>query len=192
MYKSVHSIATLSVADYIANYRDKERFIACCRECGRYGNCWACPPFGFDTEAYISAYETAFIIVTKIIIEPDAIEANRGRERCAEAGQHIIREVRRDLDKRLLEWETAFTGRAFFAGTCHMCPDGKCARITAAPCIAPDKVRPSLEAFGFDISKTTTQLLQTELKWGTADTLPEYFTLVSGFFTSNGNTSLII
>jgi predicted metal-binding protein len=62
-------------------------------------------------------------------------------------------------------------------------PD-KCTRIKGKPCISPDKVRPSLESFGFDVSKTSLQLLNVEMKWSLEGVLPPYFVLVSGFLTN--------
>ncbi len=50
------------------------------------------------------------------------------------------------------------------------------------PCRHPEKVRPSLEAFGFDIAKTLSELFNIELLWGKDGKLPEYLVLVSGFF----------
>lgn len=54
------------------------------------------------------------------------------------------------------------------------------------PCRYPDRIRPSLESLGFDIGKTASELLGIELKWSEPGSsgLPEYFTLVSGFFSS--------
>ncbi len=89
------------------------------------------------------------------------------------------------LDPRLLNMETLlFDSRAFFAGTCYICPAEKCERIFGRPCIAPGRMRSTLEAFGFDIEKTTSQLLGMEMKWGKNGVLPEYLILVSGFFTN--------
>lgn len=98
----------------------------------------------------------------------------------------MIDEVRLTLDKELLQLEKEYpNSRAFFAGTCHICPAEKCTRVTGDTCIAPDRVRPALEAFGFDITKTAAQLLHIEMKWSREGILPEYFTMVSGFFTNH-------
>lgn len=50
------------------------------------------------------------------------------------------------------------------------------------PCRHPELVRPSLEACGFDIGRTTSELFGIELKWGADGKMPEYLTLVCGFF----------
>ncbi len=186
MYKISHFIAKIESEDYIKDYRDVDKFISYCKECNRYNACWSCPPFDFNTEEYLSAYKIAYIIGTKIILNTDIINKNTGWEQCAKMTYCIIGEVRSELDKKLLELETTFPkSKAFFAGTCHMCPAERCTRIEGKPCIASDKIRPSLEAFGFDISKTSAELLNIEMKWSRDGILPEYFTLVSGFFTND-------
>ena len=179
-YNTTHTIAEISVADYIAGYRDTDKFIAFCKQCNRYNTCWACPPFDFDTEAYIHAYDKAYLIGTKITLTSTADSYDQGVKEI----RAIMVDVRLNLDKQLLETEKSHTNsKAFFAGTCHVCPEGECTRSQGKPCIAPDKVRPSLEAFGFDMGKTSAQLLGIEMKWGAKGSLPEYLTLVSGFFT---------
>jgi predicted metal-binding protein len=184
MYTVSHFTTNIELKDFILNYRDADKFIPYCKECDRYNACWSCPPFDFDMEKYISSCEAACIIGTKIIIDADVIRRNTGWELCTQATYRMIEEVRSGLDKKLLELETMFPdSRAFFAGTCHICPAEKCMRIKGKPCIALDKVRPSLEAFGFDMSKTSAELLGIEMKWSHNGVLPEYFTLVSGFFS---------
>ena len=164
-----------------------EKFIVFCQACSRYGACWACPPHGFDADEYLSGYRTALIIGTRIIPEPSARAECATPEQGRQAGQRMIVEVRRTLDARLLELERKYPGsRAFYAGTCHLCPEGTCARSEGRPCRYPDRIRPSLESLGFDIGKTASELLGIELKWSEPGSsgLPEYFTLVSGFFSS--------
>lgn len=182
MYTFSHKVSSVPVIEYIADYRDADRFIAYCKECERYDRYWSCPPFHFDTLEYISVYKTAFIIGTQIV--PDTF-AMKDSSQNKEAVYRMIEEVRSVLDPKLLNMETLLSdSRAFFAGTCHICPAEKCERIFGRPCIAPGRMRPTLEAFGFDIGKTTSQLLGMEMKWGKNGTLPEYFILVSGFFTN--------
>ncbi|MDR2786929.1 MAG: DUF2284 domain-containing protein [Candidatus Accumulibacter sp.] len=184
MYSVDHSTATIALADYVRYFRDAERFMGYCKACGRYDACWSCPPFEFDTEDYISPFETAHIIGTKVVFDEDTIERNRGLDKCKKTVVAMMEDVRRGLDGKLLELEKRYpASRAFFAGTCHVCPRGGCARIEKKPCIAPEKTRPSLESFGFDIGKTSSELLRIELKWTRDGVLPEYLTLVSGFFT---------
>lgn len=186
MYQISHTIADIEVADYIRGYRDADKFIAYCKQCNRYDAYWACPPFHSDTNQYISVYKHAYLIGTKIKLGDAMIKECSTPAWCKDISYRIIEEVRRKLDNRLLELEREYPGsRSFFAGTCHWC--ASCTRAEGKPCIYPDKIRPSLEAIGFDISKTSSELLHIELKWSKEGMLPEYFTLVSGFFTNADN-----
>lgn len=176
------------VEEYIRRYRDAERFADLCR---RYGRCWACPPFSFDAEEYLSGFGTAHLIAARI--EP----GKRLRTLCADAGQSekqgraLLNEARCELDARLLALEEAWPdSRAFFAGTCFDCPEGTCTRPSDLPCVRHGKIRPSLEALGFDLGRTASELLGIELRWSVDGRLPEYFTLISGFFTNHSIDSL--
>lgn len=188
MYWTANTTIEINLKDYIDNYRDADKFIVYCKECDRYNACWSCPPFNFDPEEYISGYEKAYIIGTKIILNKQVIEENQGWDKCMEVMYRIIEEVRLGLDRRLLETEKAHcSSRAFFAGTCHICPATECAKIKGKPCMYPDKIRPSLESLGFDINKTSSELLNIEMKWSHDGILPEYFLLVSALFANNSN-----
>ena len=91
--------------------------------------------------------------------------------------------VIRELNEELLALEKSLVGMAFgFAGSCPYCGEIPCARIDGEPCRHPDKVRPSLEAFGFDMSKTASELLGLKIKWSHDGRIPEYLTLVCGVF----------
>ena len=57
---------TIPVAEYMEHYRDAEKFIGFCKQCTRYNTYWACPPFSFNVDEYLSQYSTAFLIGTKL------------------------------------------------------------------------------------------------------------------------------
>ena len=175
--------ATIPVADYMAHYRDAEKFIGFCRQCRRYNTCWACPPFAFDVDQYLSHYELALIIGTKITpLYPEKITDT------ISYGNELMETERKRTDDLLLELEKTHNGRAFFPGSCLLC--SSCTRAEGKPCLYPECVRPSLEACGFDIGKTSSELLNIELKWGEHGKMPEYLTLVSGiFFTPKEHAS---
>lgn len=183
MYTTSNYMTAIPVKDYVEGYRDTEKFVAFCRQCNRYENCWACPPYDFDTDEYILKYESACLIGTKIDIPLSIRTIHNSPEKGKALGAEIIASVRRTLDEWLLGIEVAVPGsRAFFAGTCHVCDADDCTRRQGIPCRHPDKIRPSLEALGFDIGKTTETLLGITLKWSNDGSLPEYLTLVSGLF----------
>ena len=169
---------TLPVAEYMTNYRNAEKFISYCKQCYRYNTYWACPPFTFNVDEYLSRYQTARIIVTKITpLYPQEIQD------ATTYGKELIETVRKKMDTHLLELEKEYNGRAFFAGSCLLCPS--CARKESKPCPYPDMVRPSLEACGFNIGKTVSELLHIELKWSDNGKMPEYLTLVGGVFKND-------
>lgn len=54
MYRTEETAATIPAGEYVARYRNAEKFIVFCQACSRYGACWACPPHGFDADEYLS------------------------------------------------------------------------------------------------------------------------------------------
>ena len=183
MYQTAVSFARLPVADYIRDFRDAEKFIGFCRECGRYGRSWACPPHAEDPEAVLASGKFIFLAAEKIVPEPSLL-AERDSGRVRKLSEEMLRAVRKRTDVRLLELEKAYPGsRAFFAGSCMLCPAEECTRISGAPCRYPDRIRPSLESYGFDIGRTASQLLGVELQWSRGG-MPPYITLVSGLLTN--------
>ena len=167
--------AIIPVAEYMEHYRDTEKFIGFCKQCTRYNTYWACPPFAFNVDNYLSQYNTAIIVVTKLTpLYPEKISD------VISFGKEMMETERRRTDTLLLDMEKTHKGRAFFPGSCLICQS--CTRTENKPCIYPERVRPSLEACGFDIGKTASELLHIELKWGEQGKMPEYLLLVSGVF----------
>lgn len=179
-YTAADFTAQLPVADYVARFRDAGRFMEYCRACRNYGHSWGCPPFDYDVAPLLGQYDTALLVATKIT------PAESGRP-LSDAAM-LIRPERMRLEKRLLEMERLYGGRSLaYVGTCLYCPAETCTRPEGKPCRHPELVRPSLEAYGFDIGKTAAELFGIELKWGKEDKLPEYLTLVCGFFHTAKN-----
>lgn len=102
--------------------------------------------------------------------------------------QALVYPERVRIERALLEMERYYDGRAFaYIGSCLHCNGAECRRKCNKPCLHPDKVRPSLEAFGFDIERTLSELFGIKLLWGKDGVLPEYLVLVSGFFHNTPN-----
>jgi len=174
-YRAEDFTTTIPVAEYIGRFRDAERFLGFCRSCRNYGRSWGCPPFDFDAGPVLRHYRTALLVATRITPE------RAGLPMSAAAG--MIRQERIRLERRLLDMERRREGRAFsYVGTCLYCPGEDCTRPDGLPCRHPDLVRPSLEAFGFDIGRTVSELFGFDLRWSSDGRLPEYLTLVCGFF----------
>ena len=184
MYNTSVSFARIPVAEYVRDFRDVEKFIGFCHACGRYGRCWACPPHGFEPEEVLASGRTIYLAAEKIV--PDAsLSAESDPARIRALSERMLHEVRERTDACLLGLERRYPGsRAFFAGTCILCPQEECTRITGAPYRYPGRIRPSLESFGFDIGRTASQLLGVELQWSSGG-IPAYFTLVSGLITND-------
>lgn len=191
MYSFSNITTKIQVSDYIRDYHDPDRFIKYCEECHQYGNCWSCPPFNFDVLEKITTYRYAYIIGTKIIIEEDLRLKAYDNDKLKTLSYKVLDSVRSKMDKQLLKLEKKYPeNMAFFGGSCRFSRKQKCKRIDGIVCNRPYLVRHSLESFGFDISKTCTELLNIELKWSENGILPEYFILVSGIFSNNDNIEL--
>lgn len=186
-YHTQSSFAGIDAEEYGRRFRDVERFAGFCRECVRYGTCWSCPPFQFDTQAYLSGYRHMWIVCTRIVPHRDlSVGECSEREDTIRVGREMLRQVRAQVDEVLLDMEARYPGsRAFFGGTCMWCPEGDCTRKQGRACRFPEKMRPSLEAFGWDMVRTSAELLGVEMQWSRHGELPAYFTLVSGLLTSS-------
>ena len=121
MYELTHHIVSLPTSQYIQEYRNPEKFISFCQQCERYNRCWACPPFEFNTDEYLSGYQQTYIIGTKITFETAT------RNSCTTLEQHktislqAIESARKIIDPQLLTLEHEYPdSRAFYAGTCHL------------------------------------------------------------------------
>lgn len=180
-----HYMKVLEVSDYVALCHEPELTEQACRACRNYGRCWTCPPFDYDVLSRVRRY--AWVLVVGAQIVPDEVlrnspssptERNELARRLIEMAwkqctEPMMRAMeRKHADSRLL--------CGFFA--CGEC-SAHCARIDGRPCRHPELMRPSLEAYGFDVTRTTSELLGLELKWGVENALPEYTTLVTALLT---------
>lgn len=166
--------ASLPAADCIARFRDAARIERYCRSCPGYGCNWGCPPFDSEADRIPSGCRTALVVATKIVpAVPDLPIAEAER---------LIRPERLRLEEGLFEMERRYGGRMFAAGRCQLCPQGNCTRPLGEPCRHPDRLRPSLEACGFDLVQLCAELFGIPLRWGSEGRMPEYLTLVGALF----------
>ena len=184
-YTTQYYTKQISVTEYLAHYRDAERFHACCQACSNYAKSWACPPFDFDIEQRLRQYSNLLLVVCQITphrfitLSPDSLTA-------------FIRPERVLLEKRLLDLEKQYNGlSAAYVGSCLYCPEGACTRADGKPCRYPECVRPSLEGYGFDIAKTTKDIFGMDLLWGNDGCMPEYLLLVCGLFHNENQINFL-
>jgi len=176
--------ATIPAEDYMTGFRDAPRFLSLCKKCGNFGKLWACPPFEKDWTAELRRYSLVTVFATKI--EPTV----PGISMTEVSG--LFRKERMRIEPWLRELEKQTGGLAFaFAGECLYCPRGTCARTGGNPCRHPELVRPSLEAAGFDIGKTTAELFDLPLLWSKDGLAPDYFVLVCGLFHDDDIMNMI-
>ncbi len=174
-----HHFKQLTLSEFIDSYRDVDKFIVFCKECPAYDRTWVCP--SFDTAPPLTEYRHITIIGSKIYHPSQSVES---AEQMMIRGAEILAPIRERLDTKLRELEAHTpSSRALFAGSCRRCPMGECTRPYGKPCSKPDEARSSLEALGFDVGRTTSELLGIEIKWGTASSLPDYYTLVYGMLS---------
>lgn len=135
-YTAEDILRTMPMQEYLAGYRDFGRVRGYCHGCSRFGTCWACPPYSFDEEQCLRRYGTIDLLATRIT-PAEGIVLTR------EVSEEIIRKERRRLDAMLLRREreagldesgSNLQARAFFAGTCLLCPPEQCTRRCNAPC----------------------------------------------------------
>lgn len=164
--------ADITVEELTKRYRDAERFGAFCRDCGNYGRLWCCPPFNFDVDAELAQWRAATVFLTKII--PSHTEG------VGQRASALMRQARREVDAMLLDLEKRTAGRSFsFAGGCPHCGSAPCGRLSGEPCRHPELVRPSLEAFGFDVESLAREIFGIPVLWPAEGNLPAYLVLVT-------------
>lgn len=174
-YTTEKFFADIDAKNYINEFRRTDYFIEFCQQCKNYNHRYGCPPFDDETLSIVEGYEKVRIMGVKIIPNNKQLPLS--------AANDLMKPVITEMNEELQELEKSLGGYAFgFVGTCPYCGGTPCARVSGEPCRHPDKVRPSLEAFGFDMSKTAKDLLGLEIKWSQGELIPEYLTLVCGVF----------
>ncbi len=176
-YRAEELVCEISVEEYIRLFRDVATVESYCRACENYGKSWGCPPFDFDVEERLRQYKNLRLIAVKITPKEQGLPIV--------VAQELILPERKRLDKYLLELERQHNGLACsYVGKCYYCTEDVCSRICGEPCRHPQLVRPSLEAYGFDVARTAQELFGIELQWGYNGVLPESLTLICGIFFS--------
>lgn len=159
-------------------YQDREKFMAFCRECPRYEALWSCPPLSFDVDKFLNPYPWINLLCAIINLDNETIQEADTAEKIKKMGWDIVSAVKLETDERLRKLETEIPGSlSLSSGGCNLCEN--CTRKTGHPCRQPNKMRYSLDAFGFDLTAITNDTFHIEILW-CKDKLPKYFTLIHG------------
>ena len=166
----------IPVAEYVSRYHNPDVVWGNCSTCNNYGKQWSCPPFDFNVVERLTKYSSLSLKVTKIIFQDRNVTTSEAKA--------ILFHKRIMLEQEMLEAERQTGGLAStLVGQCLHCGESSCVRVICKPCLHPELVRPSLEAYGFDVAKTLLDLFNIELQWTDKDKLPEYLVLTCGLFT---------
>lgn len=169
----------ISMQELMGRYYEPQKFGAACEACPNYRQKWSCPPYDYEVEALLKSYSHCLLMGKKVRITPEE-QALRGKEAEALMWQKID-DARAEEDGKALKLEqTGENCLALAAGGCRICKT--CARAENLPCRDPQRCRPSLESFGFDVGALAEKELGVPLVWQ-AEGLPEYYFLVNALFS---------
>lgn len=181
MYRTTTTINSEKVPEFIRKYRHQEDFLIFCKDCKNYNSLWSCPPLSIDVDQFLRDFDYVYVIGVKVIYEPEIIKITDTAEKIKDITTRSLQEVKNKLSATLLALERQIPNSASFSsGGCSLCQC--CQRSNHLPCRQPEKMRHSLEAFGFDLTAITADLLQIELQWS-KNSLPEYYTLIHALLT---------
>ena len=183
MYHTTTKINSVHLPEFIKKYQNQEKFMAFCKECHNYNTLWSCPPLQIDVNQFLQAFHYINIIGVKVVYDAETIKLANTAEKVKEITTHSLREVKNKISVTLLDFEREIPDSISLAsGGCYLCE--RCKRCDNLPCQHPEKMRHSLDSFGFDLTAITSDLLRIELKWSQGS-LPEYYTLIHALLTKD-------
>lgn len=154
----------ISTSELLSRFYDEKMSSELCKSCENYGAKWSCPPF--ETPPEYSKFSEVRLMLRRVAATgtiADAYDAER-------AG----------FDAEILAAESELGGMGMFAGSRIIC--GKCVRVRGRACLHPDKMRTSLEAVGFDVSKIVREIFGVGIEWGGDSRRPRFATLLGAVF----------
>ena len=167
----------LPCEEFVREYVDTERFLACCKECRNYGLKWSCPPYDFDPNDIWRSFNTVLIYAKKVLLPKEETEKLRTPKELAEVYESLLRPVRNVMASELIKMEGEDPNSlALFAGGCDICAE--CTRPMGLPCRAPSVMRYSVESLGGNVIKCVNELLHEEILWAENGRLPKHYVLL--------------
>ena len=159
--------ASLATRAELLRHHDPERVQGYCRDCEKHGRFWSCPPFADSPLRGFPEWSHAVIVCRQTRIEPGTT-----KEQLVE--RFLAERVRFGGQMRRLEARFPQV-TALVAGHCSGCAE--CTRGEGKPCRAPERLRYSLEAVGFDVTGLTEGLAGVKIHWPKSG-VPDYLTMV--------------
>ena len=165
----------MPVEELIDRYYRPEHLAPMCRQCGNFGNNYACPPTGEDMLALMRSFDRVRLYAARLPMPPTLArsEASAFFERGMVA-----------FNRRVLNFEAELPGSlAISPGQCVRCE--RCARRDGLPCRYPEALRYSLDAFLLEIAQMSRELFGVEVQWFN-DQAPPYLTMMGGLMLPSG------
>jgi predicted metal-binding protein len=137
----------------LLRFYDPERIQGLCRSCDKYGRFWSCPPFAEAPLGKLPAWSDAVLVTQKTRVD------------CSSTQESLIEQflsARQTLGDILKRWEVD-GAVALIAGHCSGC--AACPRSRGIACVAPDRMRYSLEGLGFDVTALVEALAGQKIDW---------------------------
>ena len=182
-YSAKYRKNSMPLTEFRQKYQDREKYMVYCRECPNYNTVWSCPPLTFDVDAYLERFSWVNVLCAKIILSSQVIAEADKPEKIKTVGWEILLSVKLGMEEKLRRLEKHIPGSvSLSSGGCNLCK--KCSRKDGQPCRQPDKMRYSLDAFGFDLTAITKDMFDIDILW-CKDRLPDYFTLIHGILTED-------
>jgi len=159
--------ASLATRAELLRHHDPERVQGYCRGCGKHGRFWSCPPFAVSPLASFPEWSHAVIVCRQTRIVPGTTKEQLVERFLAE---------RVSFGGQMRRMEEQFPQvTALVAGHCSGCDE--CSRSEGKPCRAPERLRYSLEAVGFDVTGLAEGLVGVKIHWPKSG-VPDYLTTV--------------
>lgn len=180
MYTISRHSAEISVPEFIEKFVDVDTFLEACKACANYGKVWSCPPYDFDVIEYWNRYKTFRVVASKIAFDEETTSKTYTQSEIETILTDVLFSEKERLSDELYALEKEFPGSiSLSAGCCQRCKNG-CQKALGHPCIAPEKLRYSIESLGGNVGLTIEKLIGIKLEWIEEGRLPNHFVLVSG------------
>lgn len=135
---------TMAIGVLVERFHRPEKVWMFCKVCPNYGRKWGCPPFEYDVVEKILKYNYIELFATRVVFTVAAL--------LPDEKELIARTECTCIESKLLALERTTKGVASAnIGGCERCTECGCTRPNGAPCRHPELLRPSLEAYGFDV-----------------------------------------